>query len=131
MTTPGDPRTAAIPRGMALLIALCALGVVCLIVIASSGTAQSQQGTLICVKQKKPRKGSVRIPFNGLCHGNERGMLLNATGPQGSPGIQGPPGPPGPPGSPGTPGTPGAPCPNQLTITPAEGPTVVCVPTAP
>jgi hypothetical protein len=112
---------------MALLIALCALAVVCLIVIASSGTAQSQQGqgTLICVKQNKPRKGSVRIPLNGLCHGNERGMLLNASGPQG------PQGPQGVPGAPGTPGTPGAPCPNTQSIMTGDTPpqsVTVCVP---
>jgi hypothetical protein len=128
MTKPGDQRSAAIPRGMALLIALCALGVVCLIVIASSGTAQSQQGTLVCVKQKKPRKGSVRIPFNGLCHGNERGMFLNATGPQGARGAQGPPGAPGPPGPPGPPGTV---CPATQSIMTGDTPpqtVTVCVP---
>jgi hypothetical protein len=123
MTTMGGKRNIEIRREWFLLAALCALVAVCFIVIASSGTAQSQQkGTLICVKLNKPRKGSVRIPASGLCHGNERGLFLNQTGPQGPPGIQGPP------GAPGAPGTPGAPCPNQATITPAEGPTVVCVP---
>jgi hypothetical protein len=127
MTIHGGKRTMAISRAKVLLTALCALGVVCLIVIASSGTAQSQQGTLVCVKQNKPRKGSVRLPINGLCHGNERGLLLNATGPQGSPGIQGPPGPPG------SPGAPGAPCPFTQVITPQtpNTPVTVCVPVAP
>jgi hypothetical protein len=115
-----------IRHGKILLAALCALGVICLIVIASSGTAQSQQGALVCVKLNKPRKGSVRIPANGLCHGNERGLLLNATGPQGP---RGPQGPQGLQGLQGSQGPPGAPCPNTQVITGATpSPVTVCVP---
>jgi hypothetical protein len=105
MTSPGSKGTIEIRRGWFLLAALSALGALCLVVIVGSGTAQSQSGTLVCVKENKPRKGSVRIPANKLCHGNERGLFLAATGPQGPPGTPG--GPPGPPGDPGPPGPPG------------------------
>ena len=88
MTRLGGKSTIEVRRGLFLLAALSALGALCLIVIVGSGTAQSQQsGTLACVKQKKPRKGSVRIPSNGLCHSNERGLVLNRVGPQGPPGT--------------------------------------------
>lgn len=105
MTSQGGKRTIEIRRGLFLLAALSALGALCLVVIVGSGTAQSQSGTLVCIKLNKPRKGSVRIPANGLCHGNERGLFLAATGPQGAPGTPG--GPPGPPGIQGIQGPPG------------------------
>jgi hypothetical protein len=102
MSRPRDDRTIEIRRGTALLGALAVLGALCVTVVVGIESAPAQTSTLICVKQKKPRKGSVRIPSNGLCHGNERGLLLNATGPQGPPGTPGgPPGPPGPPGASG------------------------------
>jgi hypothetical protein len=67
----------------------------------------------VCVKQKNPGKGLMRLPSSGSCRGNERGVFLNQTGPQGPAGTpggpQGPPGSPGAPGSPGSPGSPGTP----------------------
>jgi hypothetical protein len=142
MTASGDARRIEIGRGKALLAALTVLGALCVMVVVGIDTAPAQSNTLICVKENKPRKGLVRIPPNGLCRGNERGLLLHATGPQGPPGTpggpQGPPGPQGPlgpqgPSGPqgpqGPQGPAGAPCPNQRTITTmADGAVVVCIP---
>jgi Collagen triple helix repeat (20 copies) len=95
------------------LIALCIVGAV------GVGSAPAQTGFLACVKTKKPGKGLLRLSSTGTCRGNERGILVNQTGPrgpagtpggpQGPPGIQGPVGPPGTPGAPGAPGAAGAP----------------------
>ncbi|SRR6266511_2465289 len=143
--------TIEIRRGKLLFGALIALAALCATVIVGSDTAPAQTNTLLCVKQNKPRKGSVRIPANGLCHGNERGLLLNATGPQGPPGtpggpqgppgpqgiqgIQGPPGPVGPEGPrgpegpQGPQGDPGVSCPNTLVVEiPGTGVVTLCVP---
>jgi hypothetical protein len=85
---------------LVVLGSLCVLGVY----LTSRAPAQSG-GILVCVKQKKPGKGLMRLPSSGSCRGNERGVFLNQTGPQGPAGTPG--GPPGPPGSPGGPGVSG------------------------
>ena len=94
---------------------LAAAAALCLFAIVGHVTASAQSGFLACVKAKKPNKGLVRIPGGGSCRGNERGVLINETGPQGPagtpggpqgpPGIQGPIGEQGPPGPPGPQGT--------------------------
>jgi hypothetical protein len=101
MTSLGGNRTIEIGRWKALLASLSALTALCLFVLIGIDTAPAQTNTLLCVKLNKPRKGSVRIPANQLCRGNERGLLLNASGPQGPQGLQGIPGSPGAPGAPG------------------------------
>ena len=106
-------------RHRTLLGALLALAAFCAFAALGSGSAPAQTGFLACVKSKNPGKGLLRLSNTGRCRGNERGILINQSGPrgpagtpggpQGPPGIQGPPGAPGAPGAPGTPGTPGTP----------------------
>jgi hypothetical protein len=85
--------------------ALVVLGALCVLGVYLTGLAPAQSGgVLVCVKQKKPGKGLMRLPTSGSCRGNERGVFLNQTGPQGPAGTPG-----GPQGQPGLPGTPGAP----------------------
>jgi hypothetical protein len=98
-----------------------ALGItaLCIVGAVGVGSAPAQTGFLACVKLKNPGKGLLRVSNTGRCRGNERGVLINQSGPQGPPGtpggpqgpqgIQGPIGPPGAPGAPGAPGTPGTP----------------------
>jgi hypothetical protein len=99
-------------RRKVLLPTLLALGILCAFVALSSGTAPAQTGFLACVQLKKPNKGLLRVPLSGSCRGQERGILINQTGPQGPAGtpggpagpqgpqgIQGPIGPQGPPGT--------------------------------
>jgi hypothetical protein len=86
--------------------ALVVFGSLCILGVYLTGLAPAQSGgVLVCVKQKKPGKGVMRLPSSGSCRGNERGVFFNQTGPQGPAGTPG--GPPGAPGSPGTPGSPG------------------------
>lgn len=111
--------TSAVNRTKVQLAILIALGTLLGVLAFGGGTAPAQTGFLACVKLKKPGKGLLRMSNTGTCRGNERGVLVNQTGPQGPagtpggpqgpPGIQGPPGSPGAPGAPGAPGTPGAP----------------------
>jgi hypothetical protein len=93
------------------LAAVLALSAFCVFAVLQIGTAPAQTGgLLVCVKSKKPGKGLIRLPGSGSCRGDERGVFLNQTGPQGAPGTPGgPPGPTGPPGPPGSPGSPGSP----------------------
>ena len=101
------------------LFALTALGVVCALALIGAGTAPGQTGFLVCAKAKKPDKGTLRMPSNGVCRGGERGLFLNQVGPQGPAGtpggpqgpqgIQGPIGPTGPAGLTGPPGVQGPP----------------------
>ena len=101
-------------------LALTGLGVLCALVLVGPGTAPSQTGSgsgfLICAKKKKPNKGALRMPSNGVCKGSERGLFLNQVGPQ------------GPQGPPGAPGAPGAPCPHTTVLGPNAGSITVCVP---
>jgi hypothetical protein len=111
--------TSAVNRTKVQLAILIALGTLLGVLAFGGGTAPAQTGFLACVKTKKPGKGLLRLSSSGTCRGNERGILVNQTGPQGPAGtpggpqgpqgIQGPPGVPGAPGAPGSPGTPGSP----------------------
>lgn len=113
-------------RWKVLSPALFALVILCAFATLSSGTAPAQTGFLACIQLKKPNKGLLRVPLSGSCGGKERGILINQTGPQGPAGTPG--GPQGPIGPQGPQGPAGAPCPHTAVITPAEGPTTVCVP---
>ena len=108
-------------------LALTGLGVLCALVLVGPGTAPSQTGSgsgfLICAKKKKPNKGALRMPSNGICRGGERGLFVNQVGPQGPAGTPG-----GPPGPQGPPGAPGAPCPHTTVLGPNAGSITVCVP---
>ena len=108
-----------------LPLALTGLGVLCALVLVGPGTAPGQTGSgfLICAKTKKPNKGALRMPSNGICRGGERGLFVNQVGPQGPAGTPG-----GPPGPQGPPGAPGAPCPHTAVLSPQEGSITVCVP---
>jgi hypothetical protein len=96
-----------------------ALGItaLCIVGAVGVGSAPAQTGFLACVKLKNPGKGLLRVSNTGRCRGNERGVLINQSGPQGPPGtpggpqgpqgIQGPIGPPGAAGAQGATGAPG------------------------
>ena len=98
-------------RHRTLLGALLALAAFCAFAALGSGSAPAQTGFLACVKSKNPGKGLLRLSNTGRCRGNERGILINQSGPRGPAGTpggpQGPPGIQGPPGAPGAPGAPG------------------------
>ena len=109
-------------RHRTLLGALLALAAFCAFAALGSGSAPAQTGFLACVKSKNPGKGLLRLSNTGRCRGNERGILINQSGPRGPAGTPGgPQGPPGiqgpcPPGArrargpwnPGNPGNPGS-----------------------
>ena len=96
---------------------LAGLGMATTLALIGPVSAPAQGGFLICAKSKKPNKGALRMPANGLCKSGERGLFVNQTGPQGPPGtpggpqgppgIQGPVGPQGPQGPQGPPGPTG------------------------
>ena len=96
---------------------LAGLGMATTLALIGPVSAPAQGGFLICAKSKKPNKGALRMPANGVCKSGERGLFVNQTGPQGPPGtpggpegppgIQGPVGPQGPQGPQGPPGPTG------------------------
>ena len=88
--------TRGVNRRIVKLGTLIALGSVCAALAIGGGTAPAQTGFLACAKVKKPNKGLLRMSTTGTCRGNERGVLINQTGPQGPPGTPG--GPQGPQG---------------------------------
>ena len=84
---------------------LAGLGMATTLALIGPVSAPAQGGFLICAKSKKPNKGALRSPANGVCKSGERGLFVNQTGPQGPPGTPG--GPQGPPGIQGPVGTDG------------------------
>ncbi len=109
--------TLAVNRTKVQLATVIALGSLLGVLALGGGTAPAQTGFLGCVKLKKPGKGLLRVSNTGTCRNNERGILVNQTGPQGPAGtpggpqgpqgIQGQQGLMGPMGLPGTNGTNG------------------------
>jgi len=92
-------------RGRGLVVSALAAS---LVVGFASAPAQADEGaeeTVVCVKVKGKKKGTLRFPKNDKCRKRERQLTWP------SPGMQGPPGPPGPagPAGPTGPGGPGGP----------------------
>ena len=123
--------TRGVNRRIVKLGTLVALGSVCAALAIGGGTAPAQTGFLACAKVKKPNKGLLRMSTTGTCRGNERGVLINQTGPQGPPGTpggpQGPQGIQGPTaardsGDPGNQGTKGPRGPGEPGIQGVQGP---------
>ena len=123
--------TLAVNRTKVQLATLIALGSILGVLALGGGSAPAQTGFLACVKLKKPGKGLLRVSNSGTCRNNERGILVNQTGPrgpagtpggpQGPQGIQGPMGLPGTPGAPGAPGAPARPAPPVLRVSAGTG----------
>ena len=78
-------------RHRTLLGALLALAAFCAFAALGSGSAPAQTGFLACVKLKNPGKGLLRLSNTGRCRGNERGILINQSGPRGPAGTPGGP----------------------------------------
>src|SRR5689334_14154346 len=109
-------------RGRLLfLLALAATAILAM----TANAAVAQTSVNLCVKKKKPNKGTLALPKGSKCAKGYKALTIST--PQGAPGPQGPIGPQGPQGATGAAGATGATgatgTPGTAAATGATGPT--------